>query len=115
LGVRPDTLVAICVDRSIAMIVGVLAILKAGGAYVPLDPSYPTDRLVAILEDCHPSIVLADDVGRATFSEVNTFSEGMSQRMMDQSGHGDELSLLSTNKTFICNTNRSQECGCHVH
>ncbi|KAG0210513.1 hypothetical protein BGX31_001891, partial [Mortierella sp. GBA43] len=75
LGVRPDTLVAICVDRSIAMIVGVLAILKAGGAYVPLDPSYPTNRLVAILEDCHPSIVLADTVGRATFGEVNTLSE----------------------------------------
>ncbi|KAG0202875.1 hypothetical protein BGX31_003507, partial [Mortierella sp. GBA43] len=75
LGVRPDTLVAICVDRSIAMIVGVLAVLKAGGAYVPLDPSYPTDRLVAILEDCHPSIVLADAVGRATFSEMNTLSE----------------------------------------
>jgi non-ribosomal peptide synthetase component F len=83
LGVQPETLVAICVDRSIAMIVGVLAILKAGGAYVPLDPAYPTDRLVGILEDFHPSIVLADDVGRATFSEVNTFNECMSQSMMD--------------------------------
>src|SRR5260221_7730594 len=41
LGVRPDDLVAICVERSLAMVVGLLAVLKAGGAYVPLDPGYP--------------------------------------------------------------------------
>ena len=37
----PDTLVAICMERSLEMVVGLLAVLKAGGAYVPLDPSYP--------------------------------------------------------------------------
>jgi hypothetical protein len=45
LGVGPDTLVGICVERSLEMIVGFLGILKAGGAYVPLDPSYPQERL----------------------------------------------------------------------
>ena len=44
LGVGPDVLVAICVERSLEMVVGLLGILKAGGAYVPLDPAYPADR-----------------------------------------------------------------------
>jgi len=51
LGVGPETPVGICVERSLAMVVGVLGILKAGGAYVPLDPAYPGERLAFILED----------------------------------------------------------------
>ncbi len=58
LGVIPDTLVGICVDRSIEMLVGILGILKAGGAYVPLDPSYPQERRNFILADTKLSIVL---------------------------------------------------------
>ncbi|KAF9994370.1 hypothetical protein BGZ80_007827, partial [Entomortierella chlamydospora] len=65
LGVKPDTLVAICVDRSLAMVIGLLAILKAGGAYVPLDPSFASDRLHDILTDVAPSILVADDAGIA--------------------------------------------------
>lgn len=57
-GVGPDTLVAIAIERSIEMIVGLLAILKAGGAYVPLDPSYPEDRLQFMLEDSGASVLL---------------------------------------------------------
>ncbi|HKV12553.1 MAG TPA: amino acid adenylation domain-containing protein, partial [Thermoanaerobaculia bacterium] len=51
LGVRVDDPVAICADRSPALIVGLLAILKAGGAYLPLDPSYPSERLAFMIED----------------------------------------------------------------
>ncbi|WP_338876064.1 non-ribosomal peptide synthase/polyketide synthase [Mycetohabitans endofungorum] len=69
-GVRPDTRVAICVERSPALVVGLLAILKAGGAYVPLDPAYPSERLVHILADAAPSIVLADTAGRAALGEA---------------------------------------------
>ncbi|EJR98785.1 non-ribosomal peptide synthetase (plasmid) [Bacillus mycoides] len=50
-GVGPDTLVGLCVERSLEIIVGILGILKAGGAYVPLDPTYPEQRLQYILED----------------------------------------------------------------
>ncbi|KAF9999948.1 hypothetical protein BGZ65_004770, partial [Modicella reniformis] len=64
LGVQPDMRVAICVERSFAMIVGVLAVLKAGGAYVPLDPNYPEERLAYILEDTQLSIALVDATGR---------------------------------------------------
>ncbi|KAF9344652.1 hypothetical protein BGX26_004066 [Mortierella sp. AD094] len=63
LGVKPDSLVAICVGRSLAMIVGLMAVLKAGGAYVPLDPSFASGRLHDILADSSPSILLADDSG----------------------------------------------------
>ncbi|MGY3387746.1 amino acid adenylation domain-containing protein [Bradyrhizobium sp. USDA 3311] len=64
-GVKPDQPVAICLERSPAMVVGVLAILKAGGAYLPLDPAYPSARLRQVLEDAAPRLLLCDASGRA--------------------------------------------------
>jgi amino acid adenylation domain-containing protein/thioester reductase-like protein len=58
-GVKPDTPVAICVERSLEMVVGLLAILKAGGAYVPLDPKYPRDRIEFMLSETNARILLA--------------------------------------------------------
>ena len=58
LGVGPEVLVGICVERSMEMVVGLLGILKAGGAYVPLDPTYPKERLRFMLEDAHVSVLL---------------------------------------------------------
>ncbi|WP_146131565.1 amino acid adenylation domain-containing protein [Merismopedia glauca] len=58
LGVQPETLVGLCLERSLDMMVGLLAILKAGGAYVPLDPSYPQERIALMLEDAQVSILL---------------------------------------------------------
>ncbi|WP_390625552.1 MULTISPECIES: non-ribosomal peptide synthetase [Calothrix] len=58
LGVKPDTLVGICVERSLEMVVGLLGVLKAGGAYLPLDPEYPTERLRFMLEDAQVSVLL---------------------------------------------------------
>ncbi|MBD2606568.1 AMP-binding protein, partial [Scytonema hofmannii FACHB-248] len=58
LGVKPEVLVGICVERSLSMVIGLLAILKAGGAYVPLDPSYPFERLAYMLEDSQPDVLL---------------------------------------------------------
>ncbi|WP_095162575.1 amino acid adenylation domain-containing protein [Pseudomonas sp. Irchel 3F5] len=70
LGVRPDQRVAICVERSAAMVVGLMAILKAGGAYVPLDPEYSGERLVFILGDTAPAMVLADAAGRHALGDA---------------------------------------------
>ena len=58
LGVKPEVLVGICVERSPDMIIGMLAILKAGGAYVPLDPNYPKERLEFILTDTQTPVLL---------------------------------------------------------
>ncbi|NUT87299.1 amino acid adenylation domain-containing protein [Pseudomonas corrugata] len=57
-GVGPDDLVAICLERSVEMVVGLLGILKAGGAYVPIDPHYPDERIAYMLEDASPVMTL---------------------------------------------------------
>jgi amino acid adenylation domain-containing protein len=60
LGVGPDRLVALCMSRSLEMIVGILGILKAGGAYLPIDPTYPAERIAYLLEDSGSSVLLTD-------------------------------------------------------
>ncbi|BAZ20861.1 non-ribosomal peptide synthase [Kalymmatonema gypsitolerans NIES-4073] len=69
LGVKPDVLVGICVERSIEMIVGLLGILKAGGAYVPLDPTYPAERLSLMLSDAQVLVLLTQQHLAPRFSE----------------------------------------------
>ncbi|MCC5645814.1 amino acid adenylation domain-containing protein [Nostoc sp. CHAB 5824] len=56
--IQPDTLIGICVERSLEMIIGLLGILKAGGAYVPIDPNYPEDRIQWMLQDSGTSVLL---------------------------------------------------------
>ncbi|MEO5729053.1 MAG: AMP-binding protein, partial [Byssovorax sp.] len=58
LGVGPEVRVAICLDRSVEMVVALLAVLEAGGAYVPLDPGHPRARIDFLLEDCRATVVL---------------------------------------------------------
>lgn len=58
LGVGPDALVGVCAERSLSMVVALLAVLKAGGAYVPLDPGYPVERLAFMLADSAPVVLL---------------------------------------------------------
>jgi amino acid adenylation domain-containing protein len=60
-GLQPGNPVGICVKRSLAMIVGIIAILKAGGAYVPLDPSYPKERLDFMVADARISLLLVNE------------------------------------------------------
>ncbi|MGZ5075413.1 MAG: amino acid adenylation domain-containing protein [Methylobacter sp.] len=69
-GIKPDSLIAICMERSIELVIGLLAVLKAGGAYVPLDPGYPKDRLEFMLEDSEPVLLLSQSKLESLFSGV---------------------------------------------
>src|SRR6266540_1003360 len=60
LGVGPEVMVGVCLERSVGMIVGLIGILKAGGAYVPLDPEYPRERLEFMLEDAGVKVLLSE-------------------------------------------------------
>jgi polyketide synthase PksN len=70
LGVGPDSLVGLCMERSLDMLVGLLGILQAGGAYVPLDPEYPQDRLAHMLQDSRARVVLTQERLRARLSTL---------------------------------------------
>ena len=74
LGVKPDDRVAICAERSMEMVVGLLGILKAGGAYVPLDPLYPAERLAHMLEDSAPMALLSQSALRDTLPLLQSSS-----------------------------------------
>lgn len=86
LGVGPDVLVGLCVDRSPLMVVGALAILKAGGAYVPMDPSYPQERITFMLDDARPRVL----VTQASF-------------VQQLSAHGPEIVVLDREGPQIVN------------
>jgi len=61
LGVRPETFVGICVERSVEMVIGLLGVLKSGGAYVPLDPNSPSERLTFLLQDADIQVLLTQE------------------------------------------------------
>ncbi|HWQ32046.1 MAG TPA: amino acid adenylation domain-containing protein [Blastocatellia bacterium] len=72
LGVGPETLVSICVEPSLEMVIGILGVLKAGGAYLPLDPTSPTDRLAFMLEDSGVSVLLTQQHLRSNISRLRS-------------------------------------------
>src|SRR5262249_12596334 len=75
LGVGPETVVGIALDRSVEMVVALLGIMKAGGAYLPLDPNYPEARLTFILADAAPGLVLTSSRLRSGLPQtVNVLS-----------------------------------------
>ncbi|HYH79200.1 MAG TPA: amino acid adenylation domain-containing protein, partial [Longimicrobium sp.] len=70
LGAGPDARVALCMERGVEMMVGLLGVLKAGAAYVPLDPSYPEDRLRHMLADSAPMALLTQDALAERFADA---------------------------------------------
>lgn len=69
-GVSRGDLVALCVERSVGMVVGMLGIMKAGGAYVPMDPHYPAARLKYFIEDCNPTAIVCDSECQAQLRQL---------------------------------------------
>ncbi len=80
LGVGPEVLVGIAVERSMDMIVGLLAILKAGGAYVPMDPQYPRERLAFMIEDSSIRLLLT----QTALLDVLPIPDGVQTLLLDQ-------------------------------
>ncbi len=103
LGVGPDVPVGICVERSLEMVVGLLAILKAGGAYVPLDPSYPAERLAYMLEDSAVPVLLTreDLAGRLPAGSARVVAlggevEGREENPLGGAGPGNLAYIIYT-------------------
>ena len=71
-GLRPEDRVAICLDRSLDMVVAVLAVLKAGGCYVPVDPTYPRERTSFMVADSQASFILANAATRSALPSSDT-------------------------------------------
>ncbi|WP_429384598.1 amino acid adenylation domain-containing protein [Mucilaginibacter sp. UYCu711] len=69
-GIKAETLVPICIERSPELIVGLLAILKAGGAYVPIDPTYPQERILFMIADINSGFVVSTSAHKQTFRSV---------------------------------------------
>jgi amino acid adenylation domain-containing protein len=74
-GVEKETLVAICVERGIEMVIGIMGILKAGGAYLPIDSDYPVDRISYILQDSGAKLVLVDKKNKLNFPAQDNFQQ----------------------------------------
>jgi amino acid adenylation domain-containing protein/non-ribosomal peptide synthase protein (TIGR01720 family) len=70
LGIAPEVRVALCLERSVEAVIGVLAVLKAGGVYVPLDPAAPHDRLALMLADTQPRVLLTQRNIRAKLGAI---------------------------------------------
>ncbi|MEH2072599.1 MAG: amino acid adenylation domain-containing protein [Nostoc sp.] len=95
LGVKPEVLVGICVERSLEMAIGLLAILKAGGAYIPLDPMYPPERLTFMLENANIFVLLTHKCLADKLSEykgyvicLDTDSEAIAQQSQENQVSG---------------------------
>ncbi|XP_055308908.1 uncharacterized protein LOC129572832, partial [Sitodiplosis mosellana] len=110
-GVKPDDLIALCVERSITMIVAMLGILKAGGAYVPLDPVYPSQRLTNILQDADPKFLLVDATGRKVLGDhqvpVIKLDEPLPDDLRNDNPDVIKLGLNSTNLAYVIYTSGS--------
>jgi amino acid adenylation domain-containing protein len=110
LGVGPDVLVGLCMERSLEMIVGMLAILKAGGAYVPIDPVYPPERIAFMLDDARAPVIVTREslaaslpAGKAKVVCVDAQSDDFSLRSPENLASG----VAADNLAYVIYTSGS--------
>ncbi len=110
LGVHAGTLVAICVERSPELVVGLLGILKAGGAYVPLDPTYPSDRLSFMLKDAQPLVLITQQhiATHLPIEETHVICLDSDAMLLSQQSESDPVpSSASTDLAYVIYTSGS--------
>lgn len=110
LGVGPEVLVALCMERSLEMVIGLSGILKAGGAYVPLDPAYPKERLAFMLKDAQVPVLITQERLVSRFAEpdakVICLDSGW-ETMARESGENPGSSTLPENLAYVIYTSGS--------
>ncbi|WP_248731879.1 non-ribosomal peptide synthetase [Pseudomonas sp. MWU13-2517] len=108
-GVRPDSRVALCVERGLELVVGLLAILKAGGAYVPLDPGFPGERLAYMLKDSQPVALLVHAATRELLGDVSVPVIDFDRCAWSQAPTGNPLvgDLTAANLAYVMYTSGS--------
>jgi amino acid adenylation domain-containing protein len=110
LGVRPETRVAICLERSPELVAAILAVLKAGGAYVPLDPAYPAERLEFMLRDSGASVlVTADSLAGALRADgvPTVLVELQRDALLREDGSDPEVEVSPDNLAYVIYTSGS--------
>jgi amino acid adenylation domain-containing protein len=110
LGVGPDNLVGVCVERSPELIVALLGILKSGGAYVPLDPLYPTGRLSMMVEDSALKVLVTQDAFLSKFSNYQGHLVCLDQKanaIADESAENESGGARVENLAYVIYTSGS--------
>ncbi|MCV4289293.1 amino acid adenylation domain-containing protein, partial [Pseudomonas capsici] len=107
-GIGPDDRVAICVERGLEMIVGLLGILKAGAGYVPMDPAYPAERLAYLLQDSSPRAVLVQENTADVLSAVAVPVINLDDtRLQEQSVSNPQVDSTSSHLAYVIYTSGS--------
>jgi amino acid adenylation domain-containing protein/FkbM family methyltransferase len=111
LGVGPEAIVGLCVERSLQMVVGLLGVLKAGGAYLPLDHKYPQERLAFMLEDSNASLVLGQqhlvDELPTAWAQILYLDSAWEEQLSSQPSHNLDIDINLNNLAYVIYTSGS--------
>jgi len=107
LGIKPESLVGICVEKSLEMIVGIMGIFKAGGAYVPIDPNYPQSRREFILADTQVKVVLTQQSLTSLFADIKLICLDTDENIATYSAENPPSSVKVDNLAYVIYTSGS--------
>ncbi|SHJ70699.1 non-ribosomal peptide synthetase [Aquimarina spongiae] len=103
-GVTPETIIPICIDRSLEMMIGILAILKSGGAYAPIDPEYPKDRIDFILKDVDSEFVITQSKYKHLFITQEPICIDQQEIYIQESGKPSGVLLSNDDLAYVIYT-----------
>jgi amino acid adenylation domain-containing protein len=106
LGIGPEAVVGVCAERSIEMVVGLLAVLKAGGAYLPIDPDYPYERIAFLLADARRPLVLAQERFRERLGALGARVEPLEGAVAER-GDAPAVAVMPEGLAYVIHTSGS--------